>query len=179
MDLIKQDKQRRRKWRRELAKRRKKRSISRSSDSSPQGPRSHRYRVRKAPTKFMFVENTNEILKYLLEIDALIDCGKRVKIDIAKIESLSPDAIAILCAWINKSKKGHIKGNAPLKPFLSNQFIRSGFYNYVHTFKRPKTDSDSRLNHKQSFKRVDPQIAKQCTDFAIEHVDTQFQGEIE
>lgn len=126
-----------------------------------------RYRTCVAPPNFSFINNTENLLHFAGKIATNIQGNKPVKIDLENISHLTPDAIAFLCALVNKSKRGLIKGNAPKNSFLQQKFVASGFYDYVKTFKKPPVAKNNKMHHNKSLKKVDPLIAKECTLFAL------------
>lgn len=100
-----------------------------------------------------FIDNTEEVLKYTIEIQRLIKRRKNFITDFSNITNLSNDAIALIMSVIQTdpdSKKCHIFGNYPRDPILKNILVESGLFsntgneqaqrNYILTRKNKKAD---------------------------------------
>lgn len=124
----------------------------------------------KAPENFSLIENTNEVLEYFNQARSYLRKGNSVDLDISKIKSLTPDAIALLVARLRDKQFHHdrgVKGNAPEDKMLKQIFLQSGFYDFVDSEEKPK-----RLDHlvnKVSKNFVDDDLAKKYSLIGIRH----------
>lgn len=124
-----------------------------------------------APTNFSFVHNPDKVLNYLNEAKQYLKDKNRVNFDISKIETLTPDAIALLIANLNDTEfhcKSGFTGNAPNNPELKRIFVQSGFYNFVKS-RGFKPVAYGNLLHKESHFKVKPAIAQQATYVGVKH----------
>jgi hypothetical protein len=107
---------------------------------------------KKAPENFSFVNNTEEILRYVEELKLLFRKKQNVLINLQNIKSLTNDAIVILLAFVKNPKIVNgvtIKGNYPKDEKL-RIFIESGVFsnnkdgndrkNYILTRQNKKAD---------------------------------------
>lgn len=138
------------------------------------------YILAKAPDNFSFIENTDEMLRYVIHCKELLHSEYKVECDISNISYLSSDAIALLAACTNDKlflgPKGKIKGNAPLKPELQKIFVESGFYNHVNASRALKRAQrkESNLFHRESNVKVESDIAKKACMLSVKdstHID--------
>lgn len=129
---------------------------------------------KSCPSNFSFIDNTEEVLSYLNECRDLLHKNEKVKFDIANVENISSDAIALLVACTNsddyKGKYGKIQGNGPRSPHLAKLFRESGFYNFVNSSKELKSAKKGNLLHKESHYRVRADIAKEACLYGIRNV---------
>ena len=167
IDLVRLERLRKKRWEKTL-KRKRKIYLSLKKVCLQKRPwKRRRYRKSIAPEQFSFVDNTNDMLVFFETVEKNLDEKKPVNIDISHIITLTPDGIATLCAYIKKDKSGYIKGNAPIDKDLQSRFIASGFYDYVHSFWTPPRGPENKLHHNRSLKKVDCNIAKEATLFAM------------
>jgi hypothetical protein len=128
--------------------------------------------IKEAPKMFSFINNTNEMLSFF-EIDEIKNkLKKNVKFDLRDISTLTSDAIAVYVSMFtdkNYSEGIHLLGNAPRNPTLREMFFGSGFYEHVHSKRKPQTGTHNFLLHKVSNKKVDTSVAKMATDFAAKY----------
>jgi hypothetical protein len=128
--------------------------------------------VLEAPKNFSFIHNTEEVLQYFKEATKFISKRKQVKFDMQKVDSFTPDAIAMLIAKIkdvNFTRGLMIQGNGPKKPELKKLFDESGFLEHVNSAYIPPTNPKNRLIHQVTRKKVFPDIAKDIGVTAVEH----------
>ena len=130
----------------------------------------------KAPNRFSFIENTDDVLEYFNSCKELLHKNENVECDISNIDSLTSDAIALLAAYTNDKdflgKYGNIRGNAPLKPDLNQIFRESGFYKFFNanrSFKQAHKP-DKNMFHQESNYKVQSEIAKQACMLGTKHV---------
>lgn len=133
--------------------------------------------IMTAPSNFSFVDNTNEMIGYINSCKDALHKNKKIKIDISKIEHLSPDAITLLVANVNdkkfSGKYGQIEGNAPECKDLAKLFVESGFYQYVKPESRvlqsAKNEKENLL-HRESHVKVEPNLAAKACRLGMRHV---------
>ena len=122
-----------------------------------------------APDNFNFIDNTDEMLDFFERGRQKLWQKIPVKCDLRSVTCLTPDAIAIFASLFTDetySNGTHLEGNAPRIKELKNKFLGSGFYNHVHSMRKPKIEEHNFLLHKISNKKTDPRLAKTATDFA-------------
>lgn len=125
-----------------------------------------------APQDFSFIKNTEKTLEYFQSARDKLSKGYPINFDIAQINTLTTDAIALQIARIkdaNFHRNNGIFGNAPDKEELKELFLQSGFYDYVQS-KGEKSTSRSKLIHKITDKKVEPKIAKEACLTGLRHV---------
>ena len=125
-----------------------------------------------APTNFSFTGNTDDTLEYFEIVQSQLKEGYSVNLDIANINTLTTDTIALQIATIKKNKsrsRNSIHGNAPKDVELRELFLQSGFYSYVKSKRREKTN-ENQLIHKITKNKVEPKIAKEACITGLKHV---------
>jgi hypothetical protein len=130
----------------------------------------------EAPKEFSLIDNTEAVLSYFKSARENLNNGFPISFDISKIETLTPDAIALQIARIkdaNFHKNSGILGNAPDDPNLQQLFLQSGFYQHVKT-QGNKPQSKDTLIHKVTKNKVEPQLAKEACLVGLRHT---FQSE--
>ena len=135
-----------------------------------------KYINKVAPKNFSIIDNTKEFLAYINECRNLLHHKEKVAFNIADVDNISSDAIAVLVACTNsssfKGEYGQILGNAPRSPSLNRLFCESGFYRFVNSsrdMRAFKTGNNSIL-HKESHIRVRSDIAKDVSLYGVRHV---------
>ena len=130
-----------------------------------------------APLNFSLVNNPNETNKFFNKvIDFISDkrnSGKKIFIDISKIQDLTIDALMYLLVIVNNLNDGYnnkysISGNAPADEKINKMFVESGFYDYVKYRGREPITANSDSVKIVSGTISDTTIAKQITDFVID-----------
>jgi hypothetical protein len=124
-----------------------------------------------APSKFSFLENTDEILEYLRSAKAFLKNKEAVRFDISKIEYISPDTIPLLIAHIRNPKFNcgtPIHGNAPDDSSFKEMFTKSGFYKYVKSIGSHETAKNNIMHNESKFKVV-PDIAGSIVEIVTEN----------
>ena len=133
-----------------------------------------------APLVFSFISNPNETNSFFNNIIDFIsddrNFGKKIFIDISKIQELTIDALMYLLAIVNNmndnfKNKYSFSGNAPLEPRIKKMFVESGFYDYVKYRGREPITVNSDSIKIVSGEKSDTSVAKQITDFVIEKAD--------
>lgn len=125
-----------------------------------------------APNQFSFVENHEEVLEYMAKAKELLGRGIQVNFDLSQIDSLTPDAIALLIA--NVRNRGFyrgvgIRGRDPHRQELRQMFEESGFYDHVVSKVPRKRDPKNLLLHRVTNYRTEPSIAKKVCQTAAKH----------
>lgn len=126
----------------------------------------------EAPKNFSLIKNTNNVLSYFKDAEALLKKKENVTLDISKVDSLTPDAVALMVASINDVDFIHdsvIVGNAPNRPEPYKLFTESGFYDYVKS-KGSFASKNHELLHKEVNRIVVSSIAKDASLVGIRHV---------
>lgn len=153
------------KWKHELI-RRKKRKIKKYIEKSNRIEKVKKAKLPKkkikAPSIFSFTKNTDEIIEYFNWYLKYTKNKDPIEFDLADIEDLTFDSIALLLANIKDKKysKSLISWNAPNKLELQKLFIKSDFYAFVNSKLKPPRDfiQWKAINH-ISNKQVAPEIA--------------------
>jgi len=171
----------RRRWRKEL-KRRKKRSKNRRFNVKQH---SHNEKLRlniskiiktilRAEEQFSIRDNPNETIDFLNEIQNALLKGVPVHIDVSKVKDMTVDALLYLLALIDNMKfkeiPFYIKGNLPQNAEARDIFVQSGFLNYVNT------NTNTVLVTKDCVqiydgRNADSAIAKKLCSFAINKLE--------
>lgn len=130
-----------------------------------------------APLDFSFITNPNGTNFFFTQIINFIsdsrNFGKKIFIDISKIQHLTIDALMYLLAIVNNmndsfNNKYSFSGNAPMDEKTKKMFTESGFYDYVRYSGREPITSNSDSVKIVSGKISDTSIAKQIADFVID-----------
>lgn len=130
-----------------------------------------------APLNFSLISNPNETNLFFNKIIDFIankrNFGKKIFVDISKIQNLTIDALMYLLAILNNindrfNNKYSFSGNAPLNEKIKRMFTESGFYDYVKYHGREPITSNSNSIKIVSGKKSDTDIAKQIANFVIE-----------
>lgn len=129
-----------------------------------------------APSNFSLIDNPDEVIAYINDCKKLLHEKEKVTIDIANIQTLTSDAIALLVACADdphfRGKYGELSGNAPKDTKLRTLFVESGFYNYVraHRFMKTAQKTKDNLLHKESNFNVQPDIAREACLHGTQHI---------
>jgi hypothetical protein len=129
-----------------------------------------------APSNFSLIDNTDEVVAYINNCKKLLHEKEKVTIDIANIQTLTSDAIALLVACADdphfRGKYGELSGNAPKDIKLLTLFMESGFYKFVRAHRFMKTAQKERDNllHKESNFKVQPDIAREACLHGTQHL---------
>lgn len=129
-----------------------------------------------APSDFSLIDNPNEVIAYINDCKKLLHQKEKVTIDIANIQTLTSDAIALLVACADdphfRGKYGELSGNAPKDTKLRKLFMESGFYNFVraHRFMKTAQKESDNLLHKESHFQVQPDIARKACLHGTQHI---------
>lgn len=128
----------------------------------------------KAPPIFSFVSNPEETIKFFNElIDYLrneSNFGKRIYIDISKVEYLSSDALMYLIAVVRMLKKKfrykyEFVGNLPQNSKAKEMLTVSGFLRFVKYHGKEKIIPNSDIMRIESGQMSKNDVAKHMTDF--------------
>lgn len=125
-----------------------------------------------APSNFSLINNCTEVIRYFQEAAKLFQERNQINFNLSEIESLTPDAIAFLVAFIKEPKFTHqldYKGKSPSNPKFSKMFRDSGFYDYVSSPLPRQENHKNALIHKITKNRVENTIAKEVCQKAMAH----------
>ncbi|HNQ69393.1 MAG TPA: hypothetical protein PKN32_13520 [Bacteroidales bacterium] len=127
------------------------------------------FKLLPAPTNFSFIDNTEEVLKYLKDSEKYFKQKRGVNFDKTNVEVMTSDAIALFIAFI--SGKHKFRGNAPRKENLKKLFEESGFYDFVATksVNKGKGNNEFNLLHRETNNIVEPEIAGEAVYRGIHH----------
>lgn len=125
-----------------------------------------------APENFSLIDNQDEMLRYFREARNQIEKRNQIRFNLAGIEHMTPDAIALLIAHVQDASFNHgirIRGIPPKDQDLAKIFALSGFYDHVST-DLPVTKSKSNmLLHRVTNNKVENVIAKRASIMAVTH----------
>lgn len=131
----------------------------------------------KAPLNFSFIDNPESTINFFNEVIAFItskrNFGKRLYIDISKIENLTIDALMYLLAIVNNLNNNFqgrflFSGNAPANPKIRKLFNESGFYSFVKRIGKEPITKNSDTLQIVSGRNSDDGVAKRMSDFFVE-----------
>lgn len=119
-----------------------------------------------APQIFSIVSNSNETIKFLSTIHDFINRRKSFNMDLSCVQSITPDVITYLLLLINEANNTHVsfRGNAPNAQKPKNQFINSGFYDYVKSNYQNFSFNDDIVAVKKG-KKADGDVAEEIRNF--------------
>lgn len=137
--------------------------------------------IAEAPQKFSFVENTEDTIKYFMDIIEQIE-KKNYKqlffLDSGKVDFVTTDALVYVLAVLYNIKhnilmKYSFKGNLPENEAAKRVYLESGFMNYVKTKQpmMPKTNDKIQI---LCGTKTDPLVAGQICDFVNNRFDTDY-----
>lgn len=131
------------------------------------------YETLVAPINYSFIENTSEVLGYFKSANKLFSEGHNVNFDIANIENLTPDTIALHVSYITNqyyTKNCLVTGNYPRRSELNTLFTQSGFNRFVNSDQKKLAKSDGNYLHRERRYKVEPLIAQSASLQGIRHV---------
>lgn len=129
-----------------------------------------------APKRFSMVENPNEAVHFLNRIRAVAR-ARDLFIDLGEVEELTPDAVALLLATINRRELANntfVSGNHPKDPKLRAILTNSGFRHYVrsHSESAPRMELGKIRRRPTSSETVDDSVkgavAAELIEFATQ-----------
>ena len=93
------------------------------------------YTTIDAPSICSVVRNDIETIKLFSEISICIKRLIPINVNLYNVYELTPDSILYLLLLIKEAKRKSIplKGNSPSGKYAFELFVKSGFYNYVHS----------------------------------------------
>ncbi|MBP9811844.1 hypothetical protein KBC86_00570 [Candidatus Gracilibacteria bacterium] len=118
------------------------------------------------PKNFSFIDNPEEVIKYIKKLKNFSNAGHSVHIDLSNITNLTPDALLLLLANFQKDTK--YTGAGPKDQNLQKIFLGSGFYEHVQNNADIKEFSGA-ISHHESDYRVDSEIGKNITIGICQH----------
>jgi hypothetical protein len=129
-----------------------------------------------APNRFSMVENPDEAVHFLNRIRAVAR-ARDLFIDLEEVEDLTPDAVALLLATINRRELANntfVSGNHPKDPKLRAILTNSGFREYVrsHPESAPRMELGRIRRRPTSSETVDDSVkgavAAELIEFAMQ-----------
>lgn len=124
-----------------------------------------------APSKFTFINNTNEVIDYFITANKYFEANHDVFFDISDVTTLTIDTITLQAAFFGegyKKRKGRIMGNSPNKPDLKTLFEKSGFYEFVKSSGKKEIDPNNKLFRFAKEGTPNRKFAAEISDFAVE-----------
>ncbi len=124
-----------------------------------------------APPNFSLIDNTNAVLAYFNEGEALFNKKNRVTFDVGQVTALTPDTIALMVASIHTEDYTHgygYRGNEPFDEGLAKLFKQSGFYKFVRT-ELQSSGTEANMLHKERNHKVEPDIALRASLLGVQN----------
>lgn len=120
----------------------------------------------EAPQIFSIVSNSNETIEFLSNIHDFINKKKSFNMDLSSVQSITPDVITYLLLLIKEANKKHVsfKGNTPNAQKPKNQFVNSGFYDYVKSNHQVFSFNNDIVTVKKG-KNADVDVAEEIRNF--------------
>jgi hypothetical protein len=122
-----------------------------------------------APENFSLIHNTDEMLNFLQDIADALEQGFQPALNMRDVQSLGPDAIAVLNSTIETLVEKHqieISGSEPTNPALADTLRRSGFYEHVRPPRGVKKLADRGIVAHIQESVVDTPMIEQLIHFA-------------
>ena len=151
-----------------------------AADSPPVMPGSrggkkkkHRFHPLPAPKDFSLVDNADAVLRYFRDAHELLRNRQRVTFDLANIDRLTPDAIALLVASVQNRRFRcgmNVSGNEPANETAKRMFTESGFYGHVRTDRIVPPDKKNLLLHRVTRNKVENGEAMNAGKSAVSHL---------
>ncbi|MEZ4910278.1 MAG: hypothetical protein R2774_05400 [Saprospiraceae bacterium] len=140
-----------------------------------QGVKEYYKEIIEAPHEFSFIENTENILRYLNKAHKKLKNDIGVFFDLQNIKSVTSDSVAVLLAHIDDKEftgTSTVEGNYPKDKSLQKYFVNSGLHNFVKT----SVNGDTGLNvlHKESHIKVKPELAHHACLNLLNHCNVSF-----
>jgi hypothetical protein len=114
-----------------------------------------------APEVFSIAEDPEGVIQFLHEI-AIMSRTHNISLDLRRIETLGPDAVAALLATIRREEihsTTQVRGNHPIAEKPREILIDSGFFVHVHSTVPVKRPTKGLISEKKS-KKVEPRTAR-------------------
>lgn len=132
----------------------------------------------RAPEKFSFLHNTNEVLKFVSKLEKCLDKRQKTFVVFDKVVEMHQDAMVVLLSILQRFKENRIdfSGNFPENEEARNVLLNSHFFERIYgkslkeRWKNPKTNS---FIHTRTNKKVDVELA----DRLITHATSTVWGE--
>jgi hypothetical protein len=122
-----------------------------------------------APDNFSFINNTDELLKYIRIGRQILKNGQSIRFDISDINRLTSDSIPLLLSHAANPKYSRsipIHGNAPKIEMFNKIFTESGLYKYVKSEKKFETN-ELNIMHNESNHKVKPELAGSAVELIL------------
>lgn len=127
----------------------------------------------EAPSTLSILENTESTLDFFGTIDYYKSKKRNIFLDMQHVEKISLDAITYLIARLRAHRRvdnvREIKGNVPNAPECANLLQNSGFYSYVETNVKVRSDQTQTLAIR-SGNNVPPMVAANVVAFTRDHL---------
>lgn len=137
--------------------------------------------IAEVPQKFSFVNNTEDTIKYFVDIIEQIkkrNYKQLFFLDSKKVDFVTTDALVYVLAVLYNIKnsilmKYSFKGNLPEDEYAKKVYLESGFMNYVKTklSMMPKTNDKIQI---LCGTKTDPIVAGQICDFVNKRFNTDY-----
>lgn len=130
-------------------------------------------KVLAAPKNFSFVDNTEQMIRYFKLARSWLADRYSVTFDLADVDAVSPDGIAMLIAKVRSKEFRHrrpIRGIGPSDTTAARMFDESGFYDHVTPNRLVPSENKHLLLHRITFNRVEPEIARNAGILTVRHL---------
>lgn len=131
----------------------------------------------KAPIIFSFINNTEEVIRFIQSLEYSYESKKKVYVDLLKVTEIDYSAIVVLLSIMVKFKASDIQfnGNFPQDHISKELLIRSGFFeNLDRKFKIEERYEIPAMGtggiHTHAYKRVDSELGDQIIKSASRRV---------
>jgi hypothetical protein len=122
------------------------------------------------PSNFSLLTNTDAMLDMFAHMTAAAKSGRSLFLEMADVESITPDAIAVLDVFVGRMARDYgvsIGGSEPSSSQMTAILRRSGFYSHVRPPSQAKFIApDAGIIAHEEKRIVDPQLAQQLVHFA-------------
>jgi hypothetical protein len=163
------------------ARARHKARLARRPDKPPiQAPRPSSSKARKfvnveAPANFSLVDNPIGVIAYFSKVHDILSSRRPATFDLRAVQTMTPDAIALLVASVNSTwfKKGsRVAGNKPLDAKAALMFDQSGFWDHVSSRRSLISQGEKKnlLLHRVTRNKVENVEAMNAGKLAVSHI---------
>lgn len=131
----------------------------------------------EAPVNFSFLNNTEQVIKFIASLKCLYDKKKKVYVELTNIDAIDYSAIVVLLSIMIKFKSAKIDftGSMPREKMPKEILEKSGFFeNLYKKFEDKESYDISKFNsnciHTHASKKVDPLLSSTIIASASEHI---------
>jgi hypothetical protein len=128
------------------------------------------------PTRLNFIDETPGFLSFLDDLYHARREGKDIYIDLSKVESITPDALAILLSTMDRPmfRRTDISGNLPEAAEARQVVKRSGFFRHVGMSQQLRQEGGSDTSYgilrNKARRFTDGRVAKELIHFATRNL---------